>query len=233
MEVQAGGLRGQLVGRRSRFAARAHGKSGRYSRFQRPAADLASPAAFLPSAIEPRLLLRGQRAAATSGAANAPPLPARARGRLCCSPCSRPSGTSPPRRRPAAALPAGEKIIAGGLSADGSRMATMATAPDGCWRLRLYDLEAGKPQPRTDLLARKTDAVGCVPTVAAMSRDGGTIAIQAYTRGQGRVLPHRHGRHRARWRSSDRGQEGIRPSGAARHRTVAGRASRRDRCPQL
>ncbi len=86
-----------------------------------------------------------------------------------------------------AALPAGEKLVANGLSGDGSRLATMATAPDGCWRLRLYDVEGGKPQPRTDLLARKTDAVGCVPTVAAMSSDGGTIAIQAYGQAQGRV----------------------------------------------
>ena len=84
-------------------------------------------------------------------------------------------------------LEPGEAIIGNGLSSDGSRLATMARAPDGCWRLRLYDLGSGQPRPTTDLLARKSDAVGCVPTVATMSSDGSTILIHAYGSVRGRI----------------------------------------------
>ncbi len=98
------------------------------------------------------------------------------------------AGAEPPAApKPTAVLESGETIIGDGLSGDGSRLATMARAPDGCWRLRLYDLGTGQPRPIADLLARNSDAVGCVPTVATMSSDGSTILIHAYGSARGRI----------------------------------------------
>jgi hypothetical protein len=89
--------------------------------------------------------------------------------------------------KPIAMLEPGEAIVDNGLSSDGTRLATMARAADGCWRIRLYDLGSGQPRPTNDLLARKSDTVGCVPTIATMSSDGGTILVHAYGSGQSRI----------------------------------------------
>lgn len=78
----------------------------------------------------------------------------------------------------AADLPEGTRLVEHGLSADGRTAGAIGQSPDHCWTARLYrerrgDWSLAGERPG----ARKEPDAPCGPVSAALSGDGGTLAV--------------------------------------------------------